>query len=60
MLKGNKKQENGIRDAEILENSNAFANKKSGATVPSTFSEMNECRDNGFQEPERKSDMRRE
>lgn len=60
MRKKNKKQENGIRDAEILENLNFFVDKKSGANVPSIFSEMNECRFHGFQEPERKSDMKQE
>ena len=55
-----KQQENGIRDTKISENLGSIVGKKSGANVPSVFSEKNECRFHGFQEPERKSDMRQE
>lgn len=60
MRKKNIKQENDIRDPKIFGESNSFADKKSGANIPPTFSEMNECRFHGFQEPERKSDMKQE
>lgn len=60
MRKKDVKQENGIRDNEFSNTSTLLSDKKFGAHVPSSFSEMNECRFQGVQEPKRKSDMMQE
>lgn len=59
MRKKNIKQENDVRDTQLSEPFTS-GNKRFGAQTPSSSSEMNECRYQGFQEPKRKSDMMQE
>jgi hypothetical protein len=55
MRKKTPKQENDIRDVEILSISESML-KKANAHIPPTDSALNECRTFSLQTPERKSD----